>query len=139
MAQYKNVFSPFKFGNVVVKNRIEVAPVIPCLATPDGFVTRELIEYCKSLARGGAGIVTIGDTPVDFEYAKDHEHALNLGDDRVIAGLSTLVEAIHRYGAKASVEINHGGRFAEPRTLGGRNPIAPSSCVKPQATNCSFS
>jgi 2,4-dienoyl-CoA reductase-like NADH-dependent reductase (Old Yellow Enzyme family)/NADPH-dependent 2,4-dienoyl-CoA reductase/sulfur reductase-like enzyme len=126
MIRYKNVFSPFRFGNVEVKNRIEVAPAIPCLATPDGFVTRELIEYYKSLARGGAGIVTIGDTAIDFEYAKDHEHQLNLGDDRVVAGLSALVEDIHRYGAKASIELNHGGRFAEPRTLGGKNPIAPS-------------
>ena len=126
MKEYPNVFSPFKFGNVAVKNRIEVSPAIPCLATPDGFVTRELIEYHKSLARGGAGIVTIGDTAIDFEYAKDHEHQLNLGDDRVIAGLSTLVEAIHRYGAKASIQLNHGGRFAEPRLIGGKNPIAPS-------------
>jgi len=127
MTKYQNVFSPFRFGNVEVKNRIEIAPAIPCLATPDGFVTRELIEYYKSLARGGAGIVTIGDSAIDFEYAKDHEHQLNFGDDKAIAGLSTLVEAIHRFGAKASVELNHGGRFAEPRTLGGKSPIAPSS------------
>ena len=126
MNRFPNVFSPFRFGNVEVKNRIEVAPAIPCLATPDGFVTREMIEYYKGLARGGAGIVTIGDTAIDFEYAKDHEHEINLGDDKVIAGLSTLVEAIHRYGAKASIEVNHGGRFAEPRTLNGRSPIAPS-------------
>ncbi|MCK4265791.1 MAG: NADH oxidase, partial [Thermoplasmata archaeon] len=127
MTRYQNVFSPFRFGNVEVKNRIEIAPAIPCLATPDGFVTRELIEYYRSLARGGAGIVTIGDTAIDFEYAKNHEHQLNLGDDRVIAGLSTLVEEIHRYGAKASIELNHGGRSANPRILGGKNPIAPSS------------
>jgi 2,4-dienoyl-CoA reductase-like NADH-dependent reductase (Old Yellow Enzyme family)/thioredoxin reductase len=127
MNSYPHVFSTFRFGNLEIKNRIEIAPAIPCLASPDGFVTREMVEYYKSLARGGAGIVTIGDTPIDFEYAKDHEHTLNLGDDRVIAGLSTLVEAIHRYGAKASIEINHGGRFAEPRTLNGKSPIAPSS------------
>jgi len=127
MTKYQNVFSPFRFGNVEVKNRIEIAPAIPCLATPDGFVTRELIEYYKSLARGGAGIVAIGDSAIDFEYAKDHEHQLNFGDDRAIAGLSTLVEAIHRFGTKASVELNHGGRFAEPRTLGGKSPIAPTS------------
>jgi 2,4-dienoyl-CoA reductase-like NADH-dependent reductase (Old Yellow Enzyme family)/thioredoxin reductase len=126
MKKYQNVFSPFKFGRVTVKNRIEIAPAIPNLASPDGFVTRELIEYYKSLARGGAGIVTIGDTAIDFEYAKDHELQLNLGDDRVIGGLSALVEAIHKYGAKASIELNHGGRFTEPRLIKGRNPIAPS-------------
>ena len=66
MARYQNVFSPFRFGNAEVKNRIEIALAIPCLTTPDGFVTRELIEYYKLLARGGAGIVTIGDTAIDF-------------------------------------------------------------------------
>ena len=42
MTRYQNVFSPFRFGNVEVKNRIEIAPAIPCLATPDGFVTEEI-------------------------------------------------------------------------------------------------
>ena len=69
MNKFPQVLSPFRFGNLEVKNRIEIAPAIPCLASPDGFVTRELIEYYKSLARGGAAIVTIGDTPIDFEYA----------------------------------------------------------------------
>jgi 2,4-dienoyl-CoA reductase-like NADH-dependent reductase (Old Yellow Enzyme family) len=91
MTRYQNVFSPFRFGNVEVKNRIEIAPAIPCLAIPDGFITMELITYYRSWAKGGAGIVTIGDTAIDFEYAKNHEYQLNLADDRVIAGLSTLI------------------------------------------------
>jgi 2,4-dienoyl-CoA reductase-like NADH-dependent reductase (Old Yellow Enzyme family)/NADPH-dependent 2,4-dienoyl-CoA reductase/sulfur reductase-like enzyme len=126
MEKYKYVFSPFKFGNVEVKNRIEAPPMLVCLATPDGFVTRELIEFHRSFARGGAGIVTVGDSVIDYDRAKEHHTVLNLGDDRVIGGLSTLVEAIHRYGAKASIEINHGGRWASPAVLGGRNPIGPS-------------
>lgn len=126
MEKYKFVFSPFKFGNVVIKNRIETSPMLVCLASPDGFVTRELIEFHQSFARGGAGIVTVGDSAVDYEYAKGHNGELNLGDDRVIGGLSTLVEAIQRYGAKASIEINHAGRWASPSVLNGRNPIGPS-------------
>lgn len=91
----------------------------------EDFITRELIEYYRSLVKGGAGSVTVGDTAIDFEYAKNHEHQLNLADDRIIAGLSTLIEEIHRYGAKASIELNHSGRSANPRILGGKNPIAP--------------
>ncbi len=126
MDKYQSVFSPFKFGNVTVKNRIETSPMLVCLATPDGFVTRELIEFHQSFARGGAGIVTVGDSAVDYEYGKGHHGQLNLGDDRVIGGLSSLVEAIQRYGAKASIEINHAGRWASPSVLNGRNPIGPS-------------
>ncbi|MBN1320718.1 MAG: DUF1015 family protein [Thermoleophilia bacterium] len=48
------------------------------------------------LARGGAGMVNIGDTAVDDEYSKGHHLQLCLGDDRVVGGLSTLVEAVRR-------------------------------------------
>ena len=125
--KYQYVFSPLTFGNVTIKNRIEFPPVVPILASADGYVTPELIEFEKSLARGGPGIVTIGDSAIDFEYARDHEGQLNLGTDHVIPGLRSLVEVIHRYGAKASIEVNHGGRFVAPRLLNGKEPIAPSS------------
>jgi 2,4-dienoyl-CoA reductase-like NADH-dependent reductase (Old Yellow Enzyme family)/thioredoxin reductase len=81
-----------------------------------------MIAYYQNLARGGAGIITIGESPIDDGYAKSHEFQLNLGDDKVINGLSVLAEAVHRYGAKLSVEINHSGRF----TLNNRETIGPS-------------
>jgi 2,4-dienoyl-CoA reductase-like NADH-dependent reductase (Old Yellow Enzyme family)/thioredoxin reductase len=96
------------------------------MATPDGYVTRELIEFYQSFARGGAGIVTIGDSAVDFDYAPGHYGQLNLGDDSVIAGLSTLAEAVQKYGAKISIELDHSGRLSPPRVINNRNPIAPS-------------
>jgi 2,4-dienoyl-CoA reductase-like NADH-dependent reductase (Old Yellow Enzyme family)/thioredoxin reductase len=122
MTNFQHVLSPFKFGNVVVKNRVELAPACYMLTSPDGFVTREMVAFYKNLARGGAGIITIGESPIDFEYAKGHEFQLNLGDDRVINGLSLLVEAVHRYGAKLSIELHHPGRYV----LNGRPTIGPS-------------
>lgn len=126
MISYSHVFSPFKFGNVTVKNRIATPPMLACMATPDGFVTREMIEFYQSFARGGAGIVTIGDAAIDFDYARSHFGQLNLGDDRVVPGLSTLVEAVQKYGAKISIELDHAGRLSPPKVLNGRNPIGPS-------------
>jgi 2,4-dienoyl-CoA reductase-like NADH-dependent reductase (Old Yellow Enzyme family) len=77
--------------------------------------------------------VTIGDSAVDYEYAKAHYHQLNLGDDRVIAGLSNLVEAIHKYGAKASIELDHSGRLVSPGVIDGRTPIGPSAVYSDDA------
>jgi 2,4-dienoyl-CoA reductase-like NADH-dependent reductase (Old Yellow Enzyme family)/thioredoxin reductase len=122
MNTFQHVLSPFKFGNVVVKNRIELAPACYMLTSHDGFVTREMVAFYKNLARGGAGIITIGESPIDFEFAKGHEFQLNLGDDRVVNGLSLLVEAVHRYGAKLSIELHHPGRYV----LNGRPTIGPS-------------
>jgi 2,4-dienoyl-CoA reductase-like NADH-dependent reductase (Old Yellow Enzyme family)/thioredoxin reductase len=125
--KYPNIFRPLKIGPVAAKNRIEIAPAIPILATEDGFVTEALIAYTQELARGGAGIVTIGDSCVEMLYAHEHPNQINLGDYRVVPGLYRLVESIHRHGAVASIEINHGGRFTPPIMLNGRSPIGPSA------------
>jgi 2,4-dienoyl-CoA reductase-like NADH-dependent reductase (Old Yellow Enzyme family)/thioredoxin reductase len=122
MHNFQHVLSPFKFGNVEVKNRIEFGPASHMLASHDGYVTREMVAYYQNMARGGAGIVTVGESPIDLGYAQAHQFQLNLGDDRVINGLSVLAEAVHRYGAKASIEIAHSGRF----TLNSRETIGPS-------------
>jgi 2,4-dienoyl-CoA reductase-like NADH-dependent reductase (Old Yellow Enzyme family)/thioredoxin reductase len=122
MHNFQHVLSPFKFGNVEVKNRIEFGPASHMLASHDGYVTREMVAYYQDKARGGAGIITIGESPVNLGYAQAHQFQLNLGDDKIINGLSILAEAIHRYGAKASIEIAHSGRF----TLNSRETIGPS-------------
>jgi 2,4-dienoyl-CoA reductase-like NADH-dependent reductase (Old Yellow Enzyme family)/thioredoxin reductase len=122
MHNFPHVLSPFKFGNVEVKNRIEFGPASHMLASHDGYVTREMVAYYQNIARGGAGIVTIGESPIDLGYAQAHQFQLNLGDDKVINGLSILAEAVHRYGVKVSIEIAHSGRF----TLNSRETIGPS-------------
>jgi 2,4-dienoyl-CoA reductase-like NADH-dependent reductase (Old Yellow Enzyme family)/thioredoxin reductase len=118
MASYEHVFRPLRIGRVTSRNRIETAPGIPFLATPDYFVTRELIEWHRAFAKSGAGIVTVGDSQVDLEDAKRHgrAHTICLGDDRVVAGLSALAEAIQLHGALASIELNFGG-IASPTEM----------------------
>jgi 2,4-dienoyl-CoA reductase-like NADH-dependent reductase (Old Yellow Enzyme family)/thioredoxin reductase len=124
MNRYPNVFTPIKIGNLEIKNRIEIPPMT--FQATDSIVTPPMIEFYQSLARGGAGILTVGDSAVDFDYGGGHLGQLNIGQDRIIVGLSSLVEAVHKYGAKLSIELNHGGRRQQPKVIGGRNPIGPS-------------
>ena len=94
-----------------MKNRIEHAPAMPILASMDGDVTRELIEWERAMAKGGAGIVTIGDSPVMSAIAQRLGHILDLGTDKSINGLNRLAETIQRYGAKASIELSYHDHF----------------------------
>ena len=111
MGTFEHVFTPIRIGRLLVKNRIEAAPAMPILAGINGDVTRELIEWEKALAKGGAGIVTIGDTPVVSEIALRLGHVLDLGTDRSINVLNRLAEPIQRYGAKASIELTYHDHF----------------------------
>ena len=107
MDNFKHIFTPLKIGRMMVKNRIETAPCVPFLASIDGDASRELVEWERALARGGAAIVTIGDSPIMNETASRVGHILNLGINRTIGALNRLAEAIQRYGAKASIELTY--------------------------------
>lgn len=111
MKNYPHVFTPLKIGRITVRNRIESSPAIPFLASDGYSVTRELIEWNRRIAKGGAAIVTIGETPLDYGDARRHgrSNTLCLAEDSAINGLSVLAESIHRHGAAASIELGYGG------------------------------
>ena len=103
---YEHIFKPKKIGPLTAKNRIEVSPAEPFLCTKDGLVTDEFIAFTSAFAKGGAGIVTVGDSPVTQEYANENHFVVNLADPYIVHGLVKLTDAIHRYGAIASIELN---------------------------------
>lgn len=106
MDKYSKVFEPLQVGKLRIKNRIEVSPAEPFLATRDGLVTDEFIKFTAAFAKGGAGIVTVGDSPVTASYAENNKYVINLSDPYVVHGLVKLTDEIHRYGAIASIELN---------------------------------
>ncbi len=104
--KYSHIFKPLKIGPVVSKNRLEVSPAENHMASKDGWVTREFVEFTNTLAQSGAGIVTIGDSPVTQEYFDICPYTINLSDPLVVNGLTYVTEAIHRNNALASIELN---------------------------------
>lgn len=122
MNEFEHVFTPFTFGPVTVKNRIEMAPTGYNMGLFNGEGTEAMVAYYENLAKGGAAIITIGETPIDFGYSNTFRPCLNLGSDDAIHYLFRVNEAVSRYGAKLSIEIQHGGRSIRSRS----ENIAPS-------------
>lgn len=123
MGRFDHVFKSFTFGQVTVKNRIEMAPTGYNMGQFDGEGTEAMVAYYEGLARGGAAVITIGETPIDYGYSNTFRPCLNLGSDNAIHYLFRVNEAVARYGAKLSIEIQHGGRSIRSRD----ENIAPSA------------
>jgi len=100
------IFQSLQVGPLHVRNRIEVSPAEPFLCTKDGLVTDEFVDFTAQFARYGAGIVTVGDSPVTQAYADENHYVVNLADPMVVHGLTKVSDAIHRWGAVASIELN---------------------------------
>jgi 2,4-dienoyl-CoA reductase-like NADH-dependent reductase (Old Yellow Enzyme family)/NADPH-dependent 2,4-dienoyl-CoA reductase/sulfur reductase-like enzyme len=125
--KYPHLFSPLRVGPLTFKNRIESAPTSLAELSPEGYMTRENIAYYKLKAKGGAAVVTIGESIVHTPTGKSHPKQIPLDDKGVIPSLVEAADAIHQYGAIASIELSHGGMECDPVFLGGRNPIGPSA------------
>ncbi len=126
MASWEYLAAPIRIGSLTAKNRVEAAPTLTCLAHADQSVSRELVEFYRAQAKGGAGIITVLETAIDQDRSISQPSGLNIGNDFFVPGLSALAEAIKGDGALASIQLNHAGRQAVAALLGGKNPIGPS-------------
>jgi 2,4-dienoyl-CoA reductase-like NADH-dependent reductase (Old Yellow Enzyme family)/thioredoxin reductase len=119
------VFAPLLLGPVRLPNRFALAPVKTAFGDPDGRVTPDLLAYYERRARGGVGLVIVEPMFVD---PRGREHPRQLGADRdeSITGMRSLVDIVHRHGAVAFAHLNHAGRAANPKLVGGV-PEAPSA------------
>lgn len=137
MGNYDHVLSPFSFGKVTAKNRIELSPAGYMLANADGTSNLEVLAFYERIAKGGAGIVTIGESAIDYEYADNHKPAINMGSDASIPGLFRINEAVSKYGALLSIELQHSGSHMKTRTVTiGPTAIPPEDPNDPDSPYC---
>lgn len=109
--KYKNVFSPITIRGVEYKNRIFAAPVVPAMASENGWMTPELLAFHEAYVRGGPAVCTIGNASVNMAEGQDELRGMDLGNDGVIPGLVIFNEMCESYGALANVEINYSGVY----------------------------
>jgi 2,4-dienoyl-CoA reductase-like NADH-dependent reductase (Old Yellow Enzyme family)/thioredoxin reductase len=122
---FPHLFSPLKFGPIVVKNRIFSAPMGGG-ATADGFFTPEGILNFEEMARGGVGLVCIGESLVHNATGNNHGRVLRLDNPAILPSLRKCTDGIHRQGALASIELIHPGRRAAPLYTPGGKVYGPS-------------
>jgi len=107
-----------------LRNRIVMPAMLTRYGSEEGYVTERTKNYYEARARGGAGLIIEEATYVHLR-GKSFPNQLGISDDKFIPDLSQLVQTIHRHGAKAAIQLFHGGRTAKS-ALSLMQPVAPS-------------
>ena len=107
---YKILFSPMKIGNVEIKNRIVMAPMLMGFGQFNGNATEKMMNYYEERAKGGTGLIITEITRVNDLSGASSFGQLSASKDRNIASMSELAKRIHKHGAKLFVELHHPGR-----------------------------
>jgi 2,4-dienoyl-CoA reductase-like NADH-dependent reductase (Old Yellow Enzyme family)/NADPH-dependent 2,4-dienoyl-CoA reductase/sulfur reductase-like enzyme len=121
-----------KIGGMTVKNRLVMAPMNTNYSNENGAVTPQMEEYFVRRARGGVGLIVLEAVSVSPD-SKNHGVQPLLCDEKFIPAWSNIVDRIHSYGTKVSVEITHYGSEAvlPPRVSCSKIGRFGSETVKP--------
>lgn len=128
------LFEKVSINGLTLANRFVRSATWEGLADREGSVTPKLTKMMVELARNEVGLIITGYTFVSPE-GQSSPGQLAIHDDRFVAGLWAMVEAVHKAGGKIALQIVHAGRFAD-FALTGLQPIGPSAVAKDGQTTC---
>jgi 2,4-dienoyl-CoA reductase-like NADH-dependent reductase (Old Yellow Enzyme family)/thioredoxin reductase len=108
--KYPNLFKPLKLRGLIIRNRLMSAPNM-LFRTIGGRPDEYYVSYIEHKARGGAGIITLGEANV----VNGGNHTPGMETTREnMAIYSEMVQTVHEHGGAAAVELTHGGRSVNP-------------------------
>ncbi len=128
---YKNLFQRGYIGKVELKNRVVMPPMCPRLSDHMHFITQDTIAYFEERAKGGCGLIIPESTAVDTDTGLVSSLACAITDDRAIQWMQRLADALHQYGTKLMIQLQHAGPQAHAVNNGGNQPIGASAVANP--------
>ena len=115
VASLAPLLEPFVLNGLELPNRLVQSAMYTRYATSEGEVSPRHLAYVRARARGGAGLITIENTCIDWEFGRGSGAPIGIHDDRMIPGLADLVEVVHREGALIACQLYHAGRQSDHR------------------------
>nr|WP_106785157.1 NADH-dependent flavin oxidoreductase [Lysinibacillus timonensis] len=128
---YKDLLSSYTLPNgVELKNRVVMAPMTNFSSNPDGTVTEAEVNYYARRAKGVSMVITACTNVTANGKGFHGEFA---GDrDEMIPSLKQLATAIKEQGAKAVLQIFHGGRMCPPELVPNGDIVSASAVAAEQ-------
>jgi 2,4-dienoyl-CoA reductase-like NADH-dependent reductase (Old Yellow Enzyme family)/thioredoxin reductase len=130
MVELKHMFAPIQIGNLEIKNRFIVSPMVMNYCTTDGRATETYIAYHEERAKGGWGLIVTEDYAVD-PAGKAFVGIGGLWEDAQIPGHAELTQRVHAHKVAIFAQIYHAGRQSAQALIG-------TEAVAPTAISCPF-
>ena len=120
---FDHLFRPITINGLTIKNRIAY-PSLGLLYSYDRKLNDRYYNFFREIAKGGAGVVTVG--PVGVDYLGSGIATLGITDDEDIPAFKKLTDIIREEGGSPWIQLFHAGAYSYPMVIGNQQPMAPS-------------
>jgi 2,4-dienoyl-CoA reductase-like NADH-dependent reductase (Old Yellow Enzyme family) len=119
-----SLFDPIQVGELLLPNRIFMAPLTRLRGTADHTPTPIIGEYYSQ--RASAGLIISEGIPVD-PMGVGYANVPGIWSEAQTEAWKPITAAVHRAGGRIFAQIWHVGRISDPTFLDGKLPVAPSA------------
>lgn len=126
--KYEKILSPYTLSNgVTLANRVVVAPMTTYSGNIDGSVSSGELDYYSRRAQGPAMFITAAATISSLGTSFPRQ--MKAYGEHNIPGLTQLANKIKEKGAKAILQLHHGGSESLIGYISERRMVSPSGIV----------
>ena len=119
-----HLFESLTVGDIVLPNRIVMAPLTRCRASVGRVPNALMAEYYAQ--RADAGLILSEATSVCAQGV-GYPDTPGIWSEEHIAGWRKVTQAVHAAGGRIFLQLWHVGRISHPDYLNGELPVAPSA------------
>jgi 2,4-dienoyl-CoA reductase-like NADH-dependent reductase (Old Yellow Enzyme family) len=119
-----SLFDPLKIGDLIVPNRIFMAPLTRSRSGPDRIPNALMAEYY--MQRASAGLI-VSEATVVSPMGVGYADTPGIWSPAQVEGWRITTRAVHEAGGRIFLQLWHVGRVSDPMYLGGSTPVAPSA------------
>jgi len=119
-----HLFESLTVGDIVLPNRIVMAPLTRCRASAGRVPNALMAEYYAQ--RADAGLILSEATSVCAQGV-GYPDTPGIWSEEHIAGWRKVTQAVHAAGGRIFLQLWHVGRISHPDYLNGELPVAPSA------------
>lgn len=118
------LLSPLQVGDLLLPNRIIMAPLTRCRASHDRVPNAMMAQYYSQ--RASYGLILTEATAIS-PMAVGYPNTPGIWNDEQINAWKPITEAVHARGGHIMLQLWHVGRISDPFYLNGETPVAPSA------------
>lgn len=119
------LLSPYKIGNIKLKNRVVMSPMTRSRANNEEAIPTDIMaEYYKQ--RSSAGLIITEAIPVS-PWGVGYINLPGIYTKKQVEGWKKVTNAVHEQDGKIFAQLWHVGRISHPDFLNGKLPLAPSA------------
>lgn len=130
------LFSSHTIGNVLLRNRLAVAPMTRVTASVDGVASERMKAYYEDFARGGFGLVITEGIYIDTAWSQTYAFQAGLTSARQSAAWKEIVDAVHSHGGRIFAQLQHAGALSQGNYF--QDGTVGPSAIRPTGKQMSF-